>query len=174
VVAVTREGVTLDNGKVLSAHHVLWTSGILAVGAKFFPEALLEKGRVKVRSTLQMHDYPEVLVVGDIAAVTEGGGPHPQTAQAAVQQAKLAAQNLAAIIHEQPLRAFTYRHKGDLIPIGDRWALAEIHRLRFTGFFAWWLRRTVYLRGIYSWGDRFRVLFNWTMNLFSHRDTTRL
>ncbi len=174
VVAVTKEGVSLDNGNVLRSHHVLWTSGVIAQGAEFFEPEYIEKGRVKAMSTLQIVGHPEAFVIGDIAGVMEKGGPHPQTAQAAVQQARVAADNLKALADHEPLKAFHYRHRGDLIPIGDRWAIAEIYGIKFTGFFAWWLRRTVYLQGIFSWSDRLRVVFNWTMNLFSKRDTTRL
>lgn len=174
VTTVTEKGVILQSGEVIPAGHVVWASGVEAVGGQFFKTEMVEKGRVKVKSTLQIPNFPEVFVIGDLAAVTEGNGPHPQTAQAAFEQALLVAKNLRALIDKQPLAGFHYRHKGDLVPIGDRWAIAEVFGLRFTGFLGWWLRRTVYLRGLFSWNDRIRVVFDWTMNLFSKRDTTRL
>lgn len=174
VTAVTPKGIVLQSGQIIASQNVVWTSGVQAVGDQFFREDLLVNGRVKVKSTLQVPDFPEAFVIGDLAGVTEGNGPHPQTAQAAFEQARLVAKNLRALVEHQPLGAFHYRHKGDLVPIGDHWAVAEVFGLRFTGFFGWWLRRTVYLRGIFTWNDRIRVVFDWTMNLFSRRDTTRL
>lgn len=174
VVAVTPEGASLNNGEVIRSHNVIWTSGVLGRGGQFFSEDMCERGRVKVKSTLQLHEHPEVFVIGDIAAVTEGEGPHPQTAQCAYQQAHFVGDNLLRLVNQEPLEAFRYNHKGDLVPIGNRWAIAEIKSLSFTGFIAWWIRRTVYLQGIYSWSDRIRVVFDWTMNLFTKRDTTRL
>jgi NADH dehydrogenase len=159
---------------LIVSKNVVWASGVVANGEAFFDEALLEKGRVMVKATLQVPGHPEAFVIGDLAAVKEGNGPHPQTAQAAFEQAKFSARNLKKLVMGEPLGAFYYHHKGDLVPIGDRWAIAEIHGMRFSGFLGWWLRRTVYLSGLFTWASRFQVVFDWTMRLFTYRDTTRL
>lgn len=172
--SVTPEGVSLMNGEVLESKTVIWTAGVVACGDELFATDRLEKSRVKVKSTLQIPDHPEVFVLGDLAYVIDGDGPHPQTGQVAFDQAKLVAKNLRNSFNGEPLEAFSYHHKGDLVPIGNRWAVAEIYGIRIHGFVAWWLRRTVYLQGLFSWSDRVRVVFDWTMNLFSKRDTTRL
>lgn len=171
---VSSTGVTLDNGDFIETQHVIWASGVMANGNGILPKEMLERGRVKVNRSLQVFEHPEVFVLGDMAAAQRSGGPHPQTAQAAFQQSKSVAQNLHRMINDLPLETFAYNHKGDLVPIGNHWAVAEIGPLKFSGFIAWWLRRTVYLQGIFSWGDRIRVIFNWTMNLFSKRDTSKL
>ena len=121
-----------------------------------------------------MLSHPEVLAIGDIGGVIEGGGPHPQTAQVAVQQAALVGENIYKLIQQEPLTPFRYNHKGDLVPIGNRWAVAEIKKVKLTGFISWWMRRTVYLMGVISWSDRIRIMVDWTLNLFTHRDTTKL
>lgn len=172
--SVSAEGVALGEETNIDSKNVIWASGIVANGEAFFDAELLQKGRVMVKATLQVPNHPEVFVIGDLSCVMEGNGPHPQTAQAAFEQAKFASRNLKKLITGEPLGAFYYHHKGDLVPIGDRWAIAEIHGLRFTGFLGWWLRRTVYLSGIFSWADRIQVVFSWTMRLFTPRDTTRL
>lgn len=174
VTAVGDSTVMLKNGQTLAAGSIVWASGVMANGEEFFNHELLQKGRVMVKSTLQIPGHPEAFVVGDLAGVTEGNGPHPQTAQAAFEQAKMLAKNLKKLVAGEPLSAFYYRHKGDLVPIGDRWAIAEVFGLRFSGFFGWWLRRTIYLQGLFSWVDRLQVVSDWTIRLFTQRDTTRL
>lgn len=174
VAEVTKDGAILDNKEQIASKHIIWASGVMARGGEFFPEEMLERGRLKVTETLQLKDHEEVFVIGDLAAVDSQDGPHPQTAQVAVQQASICAENIFRYVHNQTLQPFLYTHKGDLIPIGDRWAVAEIGKLRFSGFIAWWLRRTVYLQGLYSWSDRIRVMIDWTMNLFTKRNITRL
>lgn len=174
VTSVTSEGVCLDNGRVIPSHSVIWASGIKARGSQFFSEEMLHKSRVKVKSTLQLFDHPEVFVLGDLAAVMEGNGPHPQTAQVAFEQAKVVGENMTNLINYEPLKAFHYKHKGDLVVVGNNWAIAEIKGIAFTGFPAWWLRRIIYLQGLFSWSDRIRTIFDWIMNLFTKRDTTRL
>lgn len=171
--ALNPQQLELNNGESIETENVIWASGIRAVGAQFFDEDQIEKGRVQVTSTLQMEEYPEVFVIGDLAAVSNGKGPHPQTGQAAVQQASIIGPNLHRFMKEEPLEPFLYHHKGDLVPIGDHWAIAQISGVKFSGFLAWWMRRTVYLLGL-SWSKRFKVVFSWTINLFSKRDTTRL
>lgn len=171
---VTKKAAILDNDEEIRSDHIIWASGVMARGAEFFDESILERGRIKVNDTMQLPSHKEVFVIGDMSAVVDEEGPHPQTAQVAVQQAKVCADNIFRLVHNEPLQSFRYTHKGDLIPIGDRWAIAEIGPFKFSGFVAWWLRRTVYLQGIFSKKDKLRVIIDWTLNLFSSRDITRL
>jgi NADH dehydrogenase len=121
-----------------------------------------------------MPKYPEVMVIGDLAAVIEGNGPHPQTAQAAFEQAKLAAENIHALCHQQPLKAFYFRYKGELVPIGNYFAIGEIFGFSVPGFLGWLIRRAVYLEGLFSWRDRFHVFGDWISALWEPRDTEHL
>lgn len=174
VTAVTAEGATLSDGTTLASKNVIWASGVLAVGDLFVEPAKLVKGRIPVKATLQMADDANVFVVGDLAAVTEGNGPHPQTAQAAFEQAHLAARNVRHLFESQPLEGFYYKHKGDLVPIGHGWAVAEVGGVRFHGRLAWWLRRAVYLRGFLTWFDRVRVIGDWASRIIGPRDTSQV
>lgn len=174
VTAVSSDGATLSDGTQLASKTVIWASGVMAVGDLFFPAEQLQKGRISVKATLQMRDDPSVFVVGDLAAVTEGNGPHPQTAQAAFEQAHAAARNIKRLLDQEPLEGFYYKHKGDLVPIGDAWAVAEVFGLRFHGRLAWYLRRFVYLRGLPTWSERVRVMGDWFGHVFRPRDTSRL
>lgn len=174
VTAVTADGVTLSDGTKIASKNVIWASGVLAMGDLFVEPTKLIKGRIPVKATLQLPDDPSVFVVGDMAAVTEGNGPHPQTAQAAFEQAHLAARNVRHLMEGHPLEGFYYKHKGDLVPIGHGWAVAEVYGLRFHGRIAWWLRRIVYLRGFLTWFDRVRVLGDWAARMIGPRDTSQL
>lgn len=174
VTAVSADGATLKDGTQLESTNVIWASGVLAAGDLFVDAAKLQKGRIPVKATLQLPDAPEVFVVGDLAAVTEGNGPHPQTAQAAFEQAQVVAENIKRLIDKEPLQGFYYKHKGDLVPIGDGWAVAEVFGLRFHGRLAWYLRRFVYLQGLPTWSERIRVMGDWFGHIFRPRDTSRL
>ncbi len=52
--------------------------------------------------------------------------------------------NIAASIQGAPKRAFRYKPLGVLVSLGRRSAVADILGFRFSGFFAWWLWRTIY------------------------------
>lgn len=174
VTAVAADTATLSDGTTLASNCVVWSSGVMANGDLLFDAAGLQKGRIPVKATLQLPNDPSIFAMGDVAAVIEGNGPHPQTAQAAAEQAHLAAHNVAAIVAGQPLKGFHYLHKGDLVPIGHGWCVGEIFGWKLTGFIPWVVRRFVYLMGLPNWADRLRVISDWTARRFFVRDTTRL
>jgi NADH dehydrogenase len=52
--------------------------------------------------------------------------------------------------------------------------VAEIRGLKFSGFFAWWLWRTVYLLKLPGMERKVRVALDWTLDLFFPRDIVYL
>jgi hypothetical protein len=52
--------------------------------------------------------------------------------------------------------------------------VAEVWGIRFTGFFAWWLRRTYYLFEMPRWDRRLRMVLDWTVALFFWPDITKV
>jgi NADH dehydrogenase len=53
-------------------------------------------------------------------------------------------------------------------------AVAEICGLNFSGFFAWWLWRTIYLLKLPDLERKMRVALDWTLDLFFVRDSVLL
>ncbi|MFP3836121.1 NAD(P)/FAD-dependent oxidoreductase, partial [Chryseobacterium sp. SIMBA_028] len=66
---------------------------------------------------------------------------HPQLAQVAIQQAKLAAKNLRKQEAKKPLQPFSYHDKGSMAIISKFNAVVDLPQFSYTGFFAWltWL-----------------------------------
>ncbi|HSI10188.1 MAG TPA: copper transporter, partial [Rariglobus sp.] len=54
--------------------------------------------------------------------------------------------------------------------IGEREAVAEVFGFRFSGFFAWWMWRTVYLGKLPGVLRKLRVMTDWTFELIFPRD----
>jgi hypothetical protein len=52
--------------------------------------------------------------------------------------------------------------------------VAEIWRFKFSGFFAWWLWRTIYLLKLPGLERKLRVAMDWTLDLFFRRDIVLL
>lgn len=52
--------------------------------------------------------------------------------------------------------------------------MAEIWRFKFSGFFAWWLWRTIYLFKLPGLERKLRVALDWTLDLFFRRDIVLL
>ena len=98
--------------------------------------------------------------------------PYPPTAQHAIREGKIIAKNIAASIQGGPKKAFRYKPLGSLASLGRRSAVAEILGVRFSGFFAWWLWRTIYLMKLPSFDRKVRVAIDWTLDLASFRATS--
>jgi NADH dehydrogenase len=111
--------------------------------------------------------------VGDCAFVPDIRNPgksHPPTAQHAIREGKVVAQNIAAALVGRPLKPFSFKTIGLLASIGRRTGVARIFGFNFSGFFAWWLWRTVYLSKLPGLDKKIRVAFDWTLDLLFPKD----
>ncbi|MEK7499191.1 MAG: hypothetical protein AAB649_01135, partial [Patescibacteria group bacterium] len=170
---VTKDFVKLSSGKSIPSNSVFWTAGTASSLQKILPPKVLnDRGMIGVSGTFQTGEFPEIFALGDSAFVTEDEFKYPPLAQAAVQASKVVAQNIIAHIHNQTPKKKRYLHKGDIIPIGNAYGIFERKSVRFTGFFAWVLRRIVFIQTMYGWENKMHVLFDWTVQTFSPRDTS--
>lgn len=135
-----------------------------------------EKGKIVVNEYLQLPDYPEVWALGDCAWVPDRktGQACPPTAQHAVRQAKCLAQNIAATLRGRPKHAFTFQALGKLASLGHRSAVAEVLGFKFSGFFAWFLWRTIYLNKLPGLDRQLRVATDWFLDLLLPPDIVQL
>ena len=53
---------------------------------------------------------------------------------------------------------------------GRRCAVAEIRGLKFSGFLAWWLWRTIYLAKLPRLEKKVRVALDWTLDMLFAKD----
>ncbi|HSX24516.1 MAG TPA: NAD(P)/FAD-dependent oxidoreductase [Candidatus Andersenbacteria bacterium] len=174
VTEVTKNGVILANGKSIASKSVFWTAGTESMLPALLPKNLLtDRGLLAITSTFQVHEYPEIFGIGDCTSISDPTYSYPPTAQAAVQAAELVSYNIIAHINKKPLLHKRYKHKGDIIPIGNGYAIYERNDFIMTGFFAWLLRRIVFLQNMYGWNNRMQILFEWIIGLFLPRDTSQ-
>lgn len=176
VVRVERDRVYLKNGDHLDACTIIWTSGVRSNAECLLPcEELDERGRVKLDEYLRMAGDERVFALGDCSMIADPGAVAvPQTAQAAVHEAKIVARNIRRAVRGKTLLSYRYRSRGELVPIGNWFGIAELGPFHFTGRVAWLMRRAVFLLTMYSWPDRFRIALDWFLNAFSFRDTSEL
>jgi NADH dehydrogenase len=169
--------VRLSGGEGLPSQTLIWTAGVS-------PNPLLDEldlprdagGRVKVDATLAVAGRPGVFALGDCAAVRDvaTGTLYPPTAQYAIREGRVVADNVAAAIRGDAPRRFRYQPLGMLASLGRHSAVAEVVGLKFSGFFAWWLWRTIYLMKLPGFERKVRVMLDWTLDLFFPRDIVYL
>ena len=158
-------------------------AGTIALAAGIVPNAAAaripvdrdKKGRIVVNGAMRSQSHPEVWAVGDCATIpAPDGRPYPALAQHALREARQVARNVAAVIAGRDPEVFNYRSLGTMAALGHSQAVAEVFDVRVTGFFAWWVRRTYYLFRMPRWDRRLRIMMDWTVALFFHRDITKV
>lgn len=60
------------------------------------------------------------------------------------------------------------------MPIGDWFGIAQIGPFIFSGKFAWWLRRTVYVLYMPGFIRKVRIVFDWTIHSFGMRNIVNI
>ncbi|MBI5315008.1 MAG: NAD(P)/FAD-dependent oxidoreductase [Nitrospirae bacterium] len=172
VTAVKDQDVTLSDGTTITTNTLVWTAGIS-------PHALLNtlpcekaKGRVLVNEYLEVAGWPGVWALGDCALVPDRktGAFHPPTAQHALREGQIAAQNILATVRRGWKKPFVYSTIGLLAPIGKRTGVANILGVNFSGFIAWWLWRTIYLLKLPRFEKKILVALDWTLDVLFSKD----
>lgn len=171
----------IDDGGVhigdehIAAKTVLWAAGVQASPlARSLGVPLDRAGRVIVEADLTIKEYPDIFVIGDLAAATSDGQPVPGVAGAAVQEGQHTAKNLRRKLEGQPLAPFHYVDKGSLATIGRAAAVADFGTIKMHGFIAWlaWLFIHVFL--LIGFRNRFLVVFQWAWSYFTYERGARL
>jgi NADH dehydrogenase len=174
VTAIDALGVNLGERRI-EARTVLWAAGVAAsrLGAQLGAQ-IDRAGRVKVEADLSVPGYPEVFVVGDLAAVTQDGKPVPGVAPAAKQMGAHAALMIRERIAGRTSRPFRYRDYGNLATIGRMAAVVDLGRLRFSGTLAWlfWLFAHVFF--LIGFRNRLVVMGEWIWSYFTYQRHARI
>ena len=172
----TKNPVSVPKLLAIQTRTVIWTAGVTPVDIIKNSVFKTSKGGIIVNEFLEVVDFPEVFVIGDCSLLInpKTQRPYPPTAQNAEAEARTAAYNLWALLKKQPKRKFEYSSKGQMAVIGKRAGIATIFGIHIHGLLAWWIWRTVYLSKIPKFDKRFRILLDWTIDLFFDRDIARL
>jgi NADH dehydrogenase len=168
--------VKLDNGNAIETQTLVWTAGTEPNPLVRALPVRVERGRIAVDEFLAVEGWPGVWAIGDCAAVPDkkAGGFQPPTAQHASRQGHVAARNIVATIRGGRKRPFSFSTLGQLAAIGRRRGVARILGLNFSGFFAWWLWRTIYLAKLPGWEKKVRVVLDWSFDVLFSKDLVQI
>src|SRR5438093_7818704 len=173
VKSMTENRVFLADGVEIPSRTLVWTAGTAPNPLTVSLPCANERGRIRVNEFLRIPDWPDVWAVGDCAFVPDIRNPgksHPPTAQHAMRQGKVVARNIAAVLLGGRPKPFSFRTIGLLASIGRRTGVARILGFNFSGFFAWWMWRTIYLSKLPGLDKKIRVAFDWTLDLLFPKD----
>jgi NADH dehydrogenase len=175
VTDVDRNGITVkdSDGTVrrIESSTKVWSAGVSAspLGRDLADQSDVEldrAGRVKVLPDLSVPGYPNVFVVGDMAAV-EGV---PGMAQGAIQGANYAAKAIKAELKgadPKDREPFRYFDKGSMATVSRFSAVAKIGPLEFGGFIAWLAWLVLHLVYLVGFKTKITTLLSWTVTFLS-------
>ena len=148
VTKIDETGVYLDERKI-NAATVIWGAG---VGATTFTQELqapLDRGgRVMIQPDLTVSEHRNVFAIGDMTHLEQDGQPLPGVSPVAMQMGHVVARNIQNALAGKPFETFRYVDKGSMATIGRNAAIAQVGKVRLSGWLAWmaWLVRRPSIR----------------------------
>lgn len=170
--------VTTNTDLTLKTATFVWSAGVTGSpvqGVK--AEAIIPRAnRYTVNEFNQIQGYDDLFALGDIASMVTEEYPrgHPMVAQPAIQQGKHLAKNLKSLLNGKDMLPFKYFDKGSMATIGRNKAVVDIGKMRFAGFFAWFIWMFIHLWFLVGFRNRFITFFNWTYNYINFDKAARL
>ena len=176
LVTSVRPGEVHVGHEVIQAGTILWAAGVSASPLGQSLGAPLDRaGRVLVNDDLTIAGHPEVFVAGDLAALKGKDGQWlPGVAQVAMQQAAHAAANVRRAVRGQPHAPFSYYNFGNLATIGRNYAVADLPRLKMTGYPAWLFWLFVHIVKLIGFRNRLSVMLQWASSYMTYQRSVRL
>jgi NADH:ubiquinone reductase (H+-translocating) len=181
LIGVTQNGVSLNDDNVISSNTMIWAGGAR-------PDPFISglqckhdnNGRMITNDYLEVQGHEDsVFALGDCASIIDPntGKPCPPTAQHAIRQAKVAAENIISKTRESEhhkKKVVDYKTKGVMTLIGRRNGVGILLGHKVQGFTAWFFWRFYYLSTLPTVQKKLRVMTDWFIDLFFKRDVTRL
>ncbi len=175
-VTVRRDG----REETIAARTVLWAAGVQAspLGRRLTEATGAETdraGRLIVQPDLALPGHAEVFVIGDLALCRdEHGQPLPAIAPVAIQQGRYAGRAIDARLRGQTVKPFRYHHRGNMATIGRAAAVADLGRVRISGYLGWLVWLFVHLMNLVGYQNRLLVFLQWALNYVTRNRAARL
>lgn len=177
-----RAGELDVGGETLRAGTIIWGAGVEAAPLTRQLDVPIDRaGRIKVLPDCSIPEHPEAFAIGDIVNLVDPRGkPVPGVSPAALQMAKhvskLVANEIKSGQRQTPdgRKAFTYFDKGSMATIGRSKAVAEIGRLKMSGWPAWMAWLAVHLIFLVGFRNRIVVLLDWFYSYVKYRRSSRI
>lgn len=177
--------VKLSDGDEYAADTIVWTAGVKAHPILEQTDLPLDsKGRITCLPTLQVIGPAEQVLAGawsagDCAAVPDLTSDEPgalcgPSAQHAVRQAKVLADNIVATIRGSAPRQYKHKYAGSVASLGLHKGVAEVYGIKLKGLPAWFMHRTYHMSRIPSFNRKVRVVADWTLALFLKREVVSM
>jgi NADH dehydrogenase len=172
--------VVLSDGDEFDSDTLVWTAGVKAnpvLESTDLPRD--DKGRLPCAANLTVKGVSGVFAAGDCAAVPDLTSDDPNaicgpSAQHAVRQAKVLAENVVATVRGGALRDYRHKYVGSVASLGLYRGVAELYGVKVRGPLAWFLHRTYHVSRMPTLNRKVRVIADWTAALLFRREVVSL
>ncbi len=132
-----------NNPLKINYSELIWTATQRPSRFRFLDNSLDESKKVKVNKYLQIDAHPNIFFVGDITL--DENNPCPSSAQAAIQQGFVTAQNIISLRKQKKLKSFEFDDLGEMLSLGIGNASITGYGITLSGPLAFKIRRGAYL-----------------------------
>ncbi|NUP19566.1 MAG: NAD(P)/FAD-dependent oxidoreductase [Streptomyces sp.] len=170
--------VTFTDGRVVPTRTLIWTAGVVASPLIATLGAETVRGRLAVNAEMNLPGHDGVFALGDAAAVPdvakdEEGAVCPPTAQHAMRQGKVVADNVIAALRGQPLRPYRHKDLGLVVDLGGFDAVSKPLGVELKGLPAMAVARGYHWSALRTNVAKTRVMTNWLLNMVAGDDFVR-
>jgi NADH dehydrogenase len=190
--------ISLKDNSYIIADTLIWTAGVVPEKSVMNIACEHDKsGRIVTDKYLQIKGFKDVYAIGDCALITDpkNGKPYPPTAQHAIREGQLTAENIISSLKEDlkysnntqknkeqkknkttesRKKEYLYKTRGIMATIGKRNGVAMIFGYSIKGISAWGIWRLFYLTHLPPLENKIRVMIDWGIDLVFGRNLTRL
>ena len=178
VESISPTRVKLKSGTVIEAHTLVWGAGLQGNALVQSLGLQLERGnRIGVGPDLRVAGHPEVVAVGDVAAITDAKTNEvlPQLGSVALQSGEHAGKTLGRVVAGKEPEPFKYRDKGTMATIGRGAAVVQMLGGRtIKGKKAQVAWGTVHLALLPTNEDRAKAVVEWAGAALTHQRAGRI
>lgn len=171
------EEVTFTDGRVLPCRTLIWTAGVAASPLIATLGAETVRGRLAVTPQLRLPGADGVFSLGDAAAVPDlakgDGAVCPPTAQHAMRQGRVLADNLIASLRHLPLKDYVHKDLGLVVDLGGKDAVSKPLGIELHGLPAQAVARGYHWSALRTNVAKTRVMTNWMLNAVAGDDFVR-
>lgn len=124
---------------------IVWVAGVKPNIIDLEPKLELQRGAIPVSPTLQLIDHRNAFALGDCCLCFDANNePYPRTAQIAIQQAYIIADNITSLENNNKLKNFDYNTKGTFLALGNNKAAVQAFFIKFNGSLGFKFRELYY------------------------------
>ncbi len=169
--------ITFADGQFIETKTVIWGAGVAGQFPEGFNKEIIQRGnRIQTDDQCRVLGLEQVYAIGDVSAFITDELPRglPGVAPVASQQGKYVGQHITKSMSNQSTEAFKYFDKGSMATVGRNKAVVDIGKIRFQGFFAWFVWMFVHLISIFGFRNKLVTFANWAVKYFTTNGGIRL